>query len=88
MSFITPFKFDSIVRFTDTDKYGHVNNTVSFTYFEEARTQWLFNFPELVKWAEDNSIQFVIAEQCCKYILPLLHPNKIETIQTIKKLKP
>ena len=83
--FTTPFKFNSIVRFTDTDKYGHVNNSVYFTYFEEARTQWLFGFPDLVKWGEDNSIQFVIAEQSCKYILPLLHPNNIETTQSIKK---
>ena len=85
MSFTAPFKFNFIVRFTDTDKYGHVNNSVYFTYFEEARTQWLFDFPSLVKWGEDNYIQFVIAEQSCKYILPLLHPNNIETTQSIKK---
>lgn len=85
MPFSKPFKFNSIVRFTDTDKYRHVNNSVYFTYFEEARTQWLFGFPGLVKWGEENSIQFVIVEQSCKYILPLLHPNKIETTQIIKK---
>ncbi len=85
MSFTTSFKFNSLVRFTDTDKYGHVNNSVYFKYFEETRTQWLFGFPDLVKWGEDNHIQFVIAEQSCKYILPLLHPNKIETTQSIKK---
>ncbi len=38
-----------------------------------------------MKWGEDNYIQFVIAEQSCKYILPLLHPNNIETTQSIKK---
>lgn len=86
MSFNKPFSYNSIVRFTDTDKYGHVNNSVYFIYFEEARTQWLFGFPDLVKWGQDNSIQFVIVEQNCKYMHPLLHPNRIETTQKIKKI--
>jgi acyl-CoA thioester hydrolase len=85
MSFTAPFKFNSIVRFIDTDKYGHVNNSIYFTYFEEARTEWVYSFKKLIDWGTENSIQFVIAEQSCKYILPLLHPNKIETTQSIKK---
>ncbi len=44
MSFTAPFKFNSIVRFTDTDKYGHVNNSVYFTYFEEARLNGFLTF--------------------------------------------
>ncbi len=29
------------VRWGDLDAYGHVNNTVYFRFFEEARIQWL-----------------------------------------------
>lgn len=83
---LKPYKFISNIRFTDTDKYGHVNNTVYFTYFEEARTNWVFNFKELISWAETNSVQFVIAEQSCKYLLPLFHPNKIEITQYIASI--
>lgn len=81
-----PYKFIANIRFLDTDKYGHVNNSVYFTYFEEARTEWVFNFKELISWAEENSIQFVLAEQSCKYLLPLFHPNKIEITQHISKI--
>ena len=30
-----------IVRWGDMDFYGHVNNTVYFRYFEQARVEWL-----------------------------------------------
>ena len=29
------------VRFSETDMYGHLNNTVPFTYFELARIEYL-----------------------------------------------
>jgi len=29
------------VRWGDMDAYGHVNNTVYFRYFEQARCEWL-----------------------------------------------
>jgi acyl-CoA thioester hydrolase len=85
---IQTFDFVANVRFLDTDKYGHVNNSVYFTYFEEARTEWLYKIENLINWAEDNSVQFVIAEQSCKYILPLHHPNKIQIKQYISRIGP
>ncbi|ABI82914.1 acyl-CoA thioesterase [Francisella tularensis] len=81
-----PFKYITNIRFVDTDKYGHVNNSIYFNYFEEARTAWVYNSKQLISWAEQNSVQFVISEQCCKYILPLLHPNKIQVTQYIAKI--
>tara|TARA_B110000977_G_C10720236_1_gene354910 strand:- start:174 stop:590 length:417 start_codon:yes stop_codon:yes gene_type:complete len=85
---IQTFDFVANVRFLDTDKYGHVNNSVYFTYFEEVRTEWLYKVENLINWAEDNCVQFVIAEQSCKYILPLHHPNKIQIRQYISRLGP
>ena len=38
-----------------------------------------------MKWGEENSLHFVVAEQSCKYIRPLLHPANIEITQHIVK---
>ncbi|AJC49186.1 acyl-CoA thioesterase [Allofrancisella guangzhouensis] len=83
---IKPFQIITNIRWSDTDKNGHVNNGKYFDYFEEARTEWVYSFKKLINWSLKNSIQFVIAEQSCKYILPLLHPNKIEITQYVLKI--
>ncbi|AXA34035.1 acyl-CoA thioesterase [Francisella adeliensis] len=79
------YKYKTTVRFSDTDKNGHVNNGKYFDYFEEARTTWAYEESDLMKWAEDNGVQFVIVEQSCKYIRPLLHPANIEVSHHIVK---
>ncbi len=47
-------EFPVVIRFSDLDSYGHVNNAVYFTYFEEARKLFLgeclgleFNWSEM-----------------------------------------
>lgn len=35
------FSVEVKVRFSETDMYGHLNNTVPFTYFELARIEYL-----------------------------------------------
>lgn len=81
----TTYRYTTNIRFSDTDKNGHVNNARYFDYFEEARTTWAYENTDVMQWAERNSIHFVIIEQSCKYVLPLLHPNKIEITQDIIK---
>ena len=81
-----PFKIITNIRWSDTDKNDHVNNGKYFDYFEEARTTWAYENTGLMKWAKENFIQLVIAEQSCKYILALQHPNKIEVTQYISKI--
>ena len=82
---IAPYKYKTSVRFSDTDANGHVNNGKYFDYFEEARTTWAYERSDLMKWAKENSLQFVTVEQSCKYIRPLLHPAHIEVTQHIVK---
>ncbi|AIT08645.1 thioesterase [Candidatus Francisella endociliophora] len=79
------YKYITNIRFSDTDKNGHVNNARYFDYFEEARTTWAYENTNIMEWGEESSIHFVIVEQSCKYIHPLLHPNKIEITQRILK---
>lgn len=81
----TAYKYVTTVRFSDTDKNGHVNNARYFDYFEEARTTWAYAKPGVLEWIEQENIHFVIVEQSCKYLLPVLHPNKIEITQHIIK---
>lgn len=61
------FKFhvDVKVRFSETDMYGHMNNTVPFIYFEYARIEFLKSIG-FVKWGstEDSSILVVADLQC------------------------
>lgn len=85
MQAIAPYKYKTSVRFSDTDKNGHVNNSKYFDYFEEARTTWAYEGSNLMTWGEKNSLQFVIVAQSCKYIRPLFHPANIEITQHIVK---
>ena len=52
------------VRLVDLDINKHVNNSVYFTYMEEARTQLLY---EQYHYCESKGIAFVVAETSCKY---------------------
>lgn len=58
------FSLDIDVRFRDLDALGHVNNSVYFTYFEEARTI-LFR-----SVFGDRRFRFILAHACCDYLKP------------------
>lgn len=58
-----------IVRFSDVDAFGHVNNACYLTYFEEARVKY---FDEVVDWAYDWSTRgIILAKAEIDFILPL-----------------
>ncbi|WP_201716990.1 acyl-CoA thioesterase [Rossellomorea arthrocnemi] len=54
------------VRFSETDMFGHLNNTVPFTYFEEARIEYLKHIGFMQNWIkpEHNTIPVVADLQC------------------------
>lgn len=54
------------VRFSETDMFGHVNNTVPFTYFEEARIEFFKSKGFMQEWVrpENDSIPVVADLQC------------------------
>ena len=54
-----------LIRFRDLDPLAHVNNTVYFTYFEEARfhyfdklRQWLEQWPSGFEQMEGRALPF------------------------------
>ncbi len=52
------------VPFRDIDYFGHVNNAVYFSYFEQARTQLWF---ELTGTREPAEIGFIVARAECDF---------------------
>lgn len=57
------------VRFSETDMYGHVNNTVPFTYFEQARIDYLKELRKkgcTIAAAKEEII--IVADLQCDYV--------------------
>ena len=67
-------KHDITIRYFDLDTNNHVNNSVYFTYMEEARTHILLE--QFLKWQEDG-IYFVVTDAKCKYKKPITLLDKI-----------
>ena len=64
------------IRWGDMDAMGHVNNTVYFRYFEQARIDW---FMELGTPA-DPALEYgpVIINAHCAFLRQLRYPGEIE----------
>lgn len=75
------FSYQMPVRWGDMDAMGHVNNTVYFRYFEEARVALLERMG-LPFGAERG---WVLAHASCDFLRPLLYPAHI--IVTLKLLR-
>ena len=54
------------VRFSETDMFGHMNNTVPFTYFEEARIEYFNSLRFMQDWVREeiDAIPVVADLQC------------------------
>lgn len=62
------------VRFFDIDMNNHVNNSVYFTYMENARTELLMD--EFLR-CKSQGITFVVTESSCKYYHPIHLGDKV-----------
>jgi acyl-CoA thioester hydrolase len=62
------------VRWGDLDAAGHVNNSRFFTYFEEARVDWLGATLDGPLFTESGP---VVANATCDYERPLTHPASL-----------
>ena len=63
------------LRWGDMDQIGHVNNTVYFRCFEQARVEWIDQFPEHV---DDNPAYVVIVHTECSFLKELKAPGVVE----------
>ncbi|MCD5323771.1 MULTISPECIES: acyl-CoA thioesterase [Pontibacillus] len=61
------FSIKTKVRFSETDLFGHMNNTVPFTYFEEARIEFLKSVGAFQVETDDSNSIPVAADLQCDY---------------------
>ncbi len=61
------------VRWGDMDAYGHVNNTLYFRYFEEARFQWMLEKGLPLK----SDTHPVVVTIGCTFLRPIFHPETL-----------
>ncbi|WP_217586897.1 acyl-CoA thioesterase [Lentibacillus saliphilus] len=71
-SFSIPIK----IRFSETDMFGHVNNVSAFTYFEEARIEFLKSLNLFSKETEQNGVP-VVADLQCDYHKQMYFDDRI-----------
>ena len=65
------FKFSVAVsvRFSETDMYGHLNNTIPFVYFEHARIEYLKEIKLMNNWLDPAGETFpVVADLQCDFV--------------------
>ena len=63
------------VRWGDMDFYGHVNNTVYFRFFEQARVEWIeqMDFPVGPAFGEGP----VVINASCTFLIPVNYPATV-----------
>jgi acyl-CoA thioester hydrolase len=67
------FSCEIPVRWGDLDAYGHVNNTLYFRYFEEARFQWMLDKGLPLK-SDTHPVVITIG---CTFLRPIFHPETL-----------
>ncbi|MCM3619364.1 acyl-CoA thioesterase [Sutcliffiella horikoshii] len=67
------------VRFSETDMFGHMNNTVPFVYFEEARIEFFKSLGFMQDWtkASSNTIP-VVADLQCDFLKQVYFGDELE----------
>ncbi|MBM7701292.1 acyl-CoA thioesterase [Metabacillus iocasae] len=56
------------VRFSETDMFGHLNNTIPFVYFEEARIEYFKHLGFMQTWTHPTSDSIpVVADLQCDF---------------------
>lgn len=71
----------------DMDAFGHINNTVYFRYFEDARLAY-FDKAGVNEHMEKTRIGPILANTHCNFRLPLDYPDKIRIATRCEILSP
>ena len=64
-----------IVRWSDLDANGHVNNAVFFTYCEQARIDWM---QSVAGQTTPDGYGAVVKKTSCTYLRPVNYPATVE----------
>ncbi|WP_078555412.1 acyl-CoA thioesterase [Bacillus alkalicellulosilyticus] len=72
------------VRFSETDAFGHVNNTKVFAYFEEARIDFFKEIGLFSTTLKDQGSIIVTADLQCNYVKQLFFDERLKVYVGIK----
>ena len=82
-SFYHPVK----VRFSETDMFGHLNNTVPFSYFEEARINYFQSLGFMQDWVKPESENIpVVADLQCDYVKQVFYDQSLRIYVKANKI--
>ncbi|TQR19879.1 acyl-CoA thioesterase [Psychrobacillus vulpis] len=66
------------IRFSETDMYGHLNNTVTFAYFEYARIEYFKHIKLMNDWLNPKGEKIpVVADLQCDYLKQVFFDEKL-----------
>ncbi|ARD47113.1 acyl-CoA thioester hydrolase [Sporosarcina sp. P37] len=72
------FHADVSVRFSETDMYGHLNNTKVFAYFEYARIEYLKSLNRMEKWIDPKGTTIpIVADLQCDFVKQVFFDEKL-----------
>lgn len=75
------------VRFSETDMFGHVNNTVPIIYFEFARIEFLKELGLMQLWLEGGSELFpVVADMQVDYTQQVYFDEKLDVFVKVASI--
>lgn len=66
------------VRFSETDMFGHVNNTVPITYFEFARIEYMKELGLMQRWLKGSDLFPVVADMQVDYVKQVFFDEKMD----------
>ncbi|WP_226680280.1 acyl-CoA thioesterase [Sutcliffiella horikoshii] len=73
------FSHEVRVRFSETDMFGHLNNTVPFVYFEEARIEFFKSLGFMQDWTDAGSSTIpVVADLQCDFLQQVYFGEELE----------
>ena len=70
----------------DMDAFGHINNTVYFRYFEDARIAY-FEKIGVIAYMDQHRIGPILASTRCDFRAPLAYPGTIEIAASVDAIE-
>ena len=71
------------IRFNDIDKFGHVNNSIYFQYYDTAKIDYFDNVCENVDW---NKIAIVAAKIETEFIAQVKADSHVEALTRVTRV--
>ncbi len=81
------FSIEQPIIWGDMDAFNHINNTVYFRYFENARIAY-FDKTGINQMMAKSKIGPILGESSCRYLKPLTYPDTIRIFTYTSALRP